>query len=132
MTVRSRLDSALKGPNPHFRPQSLAKFLAFSLTFCSLSAAISEITWGQTQGRPTQQSTQAPSGLGSKADDEKEALLLEPGKAIKREMAGDNSHTYQIRLSASQFLKIIVEQHGIDVVARLLGPDGKQIMEFDS
>jgi len=132
MTDQRRLDSALKGPDQKFTPRSLAKFLAFSLTIGSLSAALSETTLGQTQGKLAQQSTQAPSGSGSKADDEKEARLLEPGKAIKREMAGDNSHTYQIRLSASQFLKIIVEQHGIDVVARLLGPDGKQIMEFDS
>jgi len=69
---------------------------------------------------------------GSKADDEKDARLLEPGKAIKRELSGAGSHTFQIRLSAGQFLKVIVEQQGIDVVARLIGPDGKQIIEFDS
>src|SRR5262245_32725230 len=132
MTDQRRLESALKGPDQKFTSQSLAKFLAFSLTIGSLSAAISEITWGQTQGRPTQQSTQAPSGLGSKADDEKDALLLEPGKAIKRELSGAGSHTYRIRLAADQFLNAVIEQDGIDVVARLLGPDGKQIMEFDS
>jgi tetratricopeptide (TPR) repeat protein len=132
MTDQNRLDSALKGPNPQFRPQSLAKFLAFSLTFGSLSAALSEITLGRTLGRPAQQSTQAPSGSGSKADDEKEARLLEPGKAIKRELSGAGSHTYQIKLSAGQFLKVIVEQQGIDVVVQVSGPDGKQILEFDS
>src|SRR5262245_1664583 len=132
MTDQRRLDSALKGPYPQFRPQSLAKFLAFSLTFGPLSADLSEINLGQTHWRPTQQSTQAPSGLGSKADDEKEARLLEPGKAIKRELSGAGSHTYRIRLAADQFLNAVIEQDGIDVVARLLGPDGKQIMEFDS
>ena len=29
-------------------------------------------------------------------------------------------------------MKVIVEQRGIDVVVGLLGPDAKQIMEFDS
>jgi CHAT domain-containing protein/Tfp pilus assembly protein PilF len=82
--------------------------------------------------RPTQQPIQAPRGAGAKADDEKEARLLEPGKPIKRELAGGHNHTYQIRLSAGQFLKVIIEQQGIDVVARLVGPDGEQIMEFDS
>src|SRR5262245_56063571 len=132
MTDQRRLDSALKGPYPQFRPRSLAKFLAFSLTFGPLSADLSEITLGQTHWRPTQQSTQSPSGSGSKADDEKESRLLEPGKAIKRELSGAGSHTYRIRLAADQFLKVVIEQDGIDVVARLLGPDGKQIMEFDS
>jgi CHAT domain-containing protein/Tfp pilus assembly protein PilF len=131
MTDQSRLDSALKGPNQQFMPQSLAKFLAFSLTFGSLSVALSEITFGRTCGRPTQQSTQAPSGSGSKADDEKEARLLEPGKAIKRELSGAGSHAYKIMLSAGQFLKVVVEQQGIDVVAQLSGPGGEQIAEFD-
>jgi CHAT domain-containing protein/Tfp pilus assembly protein PilF len=35
-------------------------------------------------------------------------------------------------LAADQFLKAVIEQDGIDVVARLVGPDGKQILEFDS
>src|SRR5262245_422572 len=115
MTDQKRLDSALKGPNQQVTPKSLAKFLAFSLTFGSLSAALSETTLGRTLGRITQQSTQAPNGSGSKADDEKEARLLEPGARIKRELAGANSHTYRIRLAAGQFLKAIIEQDGIDV-----------------
>jgi CHAT domain-containing protein/Tfp pilus assembly protein PilF len=131
MTDQSRLDSALKGPNQQFRPQSLAKFLVFFLTFGSLSAALSGIILGQTHGSPTQQSTQAPGGSGSKSDDEKDARLLEPGKTIKRELSGAGSHAYQIRLSAGQFLKVVVEQQGIDVVERLSGPDGEQIAEFD-
>src|SRR5262249_54013476 len=99
--------------------------------FNSLSAAPSEITLGQTLGMLAEQSTQAPSGSGSKADDEKEARLLEPGKAIKRELAGGDTHTYQIRLNAGQFLKVIVKQQGIDVVAQLSGPGGEQIAEID-
>src|SRR5262245_19375027 len=131
MTDQSRLDSALKGPNQQFTPQSLAKFLAISLTFGSLFSALSEITFGRTYGRPAQQSTQAPGGSGSKADDEKEARLLEPGRAIKRELSGAGSHAYKIMLSAGQFLKVVVEQQGIDVVEQLSGPGGEQIAEFD-
>jgi CHAT domain-containing protein/Tfp pilus assembly protein PilF len=82
--------------------------------------------------RPAQQPAQSPRDAGSKVDGEKEALLLEPGKAIKRILAGADSHTYQIRLSAGQFAKVIVEQQGIDVVAQLLGPGGERITEFDT
>jgi CHAT domain-containing protein/Tfp pilus assembly protein PilF len=131
MTDQSRLDSALKGANQQFTPRRLAKFLAFSLTLGSLSAALSEIAVGRTLGRPTRQSTQSPSGSGAKADDEREASLLEPGKAIKRILTSADRHIYQIRLSAGQFLKVVVEQQGIDVVAQLSGPGGERIAEFD-
>jgi CHAT domain-containing protein/Tfp pilus assembly protein PilF len=63
---------------------------------------------------------------------EKDVRPLEPGKPIERELAGGQSHAYQITLSAGQFMKVIVEQRGIDVVVGLLGPDAKQTMEFDS
>jgi hypothetical protein len=112
-------------------PRSLAKFLAFYLLFNSLAVALSENASGRPLGRPTQQPTQAPRDALAKADDEKEARLLDPGRPLKRELAGGHSHTYQIRLSVGQFLKVIVEQQGIDVVVQLSGPGGAQIAEFD-
>src|SRR5262249_50739089 len=63
---------------------------------------------------------------------EDQARQLEPGKPIKRDLASEQQHIYQIRLDAGQFLRVIIEQNGIDVVAQITGPDGKQIMEFDS
>jgi len=57
---------------------------------------------------------------------------LEPGKPVEKELSGGGSHSYQIALAEEQFLQVIVEQRGIDVVAQLLGPDGKLIEEFDT
>src|SRR5262245_39301917 len=131
MTDRSRPHSALNGTNRRSTPRSQAKFLAFCLSFSSLVVALSENALGRTLVRPVQQPAQAPRDAGNKADDEKEARLLEPGKAIKRELAGAGSHTYQIKLSAGEFLKVIIEQQGIDVVAQLSGPGGEQIAKFD-
>jgi len=74
------------------------------------------------------QSTQEPTGAGK----EKDIHALEPGKPIRRELAGGQRHTYQTRLDPNQFLKVVVEQKGIDVVAQASGPDGKQILEVDS
>src|SRR5262249_12762289 len=88
MTDRSRTDSALSRPNRRFMPRSPAKFLAFCLSFSSLAVALSENALGRALVRPAQQPIQAPSGAGAKADDEKDARLLEPGIAIKRELAG--------------------------------------------
>jgi CHAT domain-containing protein/Tfp pilus assembly protein PilF len=63
---------------------------------------------------------------------EERARQLEQRKPIERELAGGQSHTYQITLTADQYVKLVVDQRGIDVVVRLFGPDGKQIAEFDS
>lgn len=57
---------------------------------------------------------------------------LELGKPIEKELSGGGSHSFQISLAEGQFLQVVVEQRGIDVLARLLGPDGKLIAEFDS
>jgi CHAT domain-containing protein/Tfp pilus assembly protein PilF len=80
----------------------------------------------------TQQPAQQPSSSSNGTDDEKDIRTLEPGKPIKRELAGAQQHTYQIELGAGQFLKVIVEQDEIDVVIRVVGTDGKQVAEFDS
>src|SRR5262245_667936 len=100
MTYRSRPDSALNGPSRHSTSGSLAKSLVFSLLFGSLAVALPESTLGRILGKRGQQPTQAPRDDGGKADDEKEARLLEPGQIIKRELAGADSHTYRIKLSA--------------------------------
>jgi CHAT domain-containing protein len=106
--------------------------LSTLLLFFSLVAAVSS---GQAFGGPLglfQQSTQQSRDKGSGVSDEKDARPLEAGKPIKGELAGGRQHAYRISLGADQFLKVIVEQQGIDVVAQVSGPDGKQILEFDS
>lgn len=57
---------------------------------------------------------------------------LELGKPIERELAGSGFHDYQLTLTANQYLYLVVDQRGIDVVVKLFGPDGKQIIEVDS
>jgi CHAT domain-containing protein/tetratricopeptide (TPR) repeat protein len=58
--------------------------------------------------------------------------VLEAGKPIRRELAEGQQHTYRIGLSADQFISVIVEQQGIDLLVGLSGPDGDQGLEFDS
>ncbi|MBI4750806.1 MAG: CHAT domain-containing protein [Acidobacteria bacterium] len=41
-------------------------------------------------------------------------------------------HTYHLTLTARDFFNLVVEQHGIDVIVRLIGPDGKVVEEVDS
>jgi tetratricopeptide (TPR) repeat protein len=54
---------------------------------------------------------------------------LEPGKAVEREIAGGESHAYQVKLTAGQFMRVMVDQKGIDLVVALIAPNREQLVE---
>ena len=56
---------------------------------------------------------------------------LESGKPVEREIAGGESHTYQITLRAGQFVRFHLEQRAISSALILTAPDGKQQVEMD-
>ena len=58
-------------------------------------------------------------------------LLLEPGQAVEREIAGGESHAYQISLAAGQFARFRLEQRAIDATLTLSAPDGKPLVEMN-
>lgn len=58
--------------------------------------------------------------------------LLWPGATIERELAGGETHTYIVALAAGEFVRLVVEQRGIDVVLALAAPDGKPLAVVDS
>jgi hypothetical protein len=73
---------------------------------------------------------QAPQNTG--AQKAQEVDVIEQGKPVERELAAGETHTYQITLAEGDFLNVAVEQRGINVAVKVLGPDGKQISEIDS
>lgn len=70
-------------------------------------------------------------GLGVSAQVRQDPQQLEPGKPVEREIAGGQSHTYQLKLTARQFMRVLVEQKGISIALALIGTDGKQVAETD-
>jgi len=56
---------------------------------------------------------------------------LELGKPLGRPIAGGQTRSFQLELSAAQYAKIDIEQKGIDVAVRLIGADGKLLLEID-
>jgi CHAT domain-containing protein/tetratricopeptide (TPR) repeat protein len=56
-----------------------------------------------------------------------DARVLEPGKMIEREIVGQESHLYQITLSADQYILLVLYKQGVDVLVRIIGPDGQKI-----
>src|SRR5262245_23713923 len=127
MTQRNKPRPALGLRRSQVGFRGLADFLTPLLLFCLSAVTPSGKALCLTVDL-IRQSTQEPTGVGK----EKDIHALEPGKPNRRELAGGQRHTYQIRLDVNQFLKVVVEQKGIDVVAQVSGPDGKQILEFDS
>ncbi|MBI3950644.1 MAG: CHAT domain-containing protein [Acidobacteria bacterium] len=57
---------------------------------------------------------------------------LLPGTPIERELKGGETHSYRVTLAAGQYLHAVVNQHGIDVVVTVFGPDGQTMTEVDS
>ena len=57
---------------------------------------------------------------------------LQSGIPIERMLARGQSHSFTITLEAEQFLQLVVNQRGIDVIIRAFAPDGASLGEFDS
>src|SRR2546427_189801 len=70
-------------------------------------------------------------GLSTFAQTNNDIRPLEAGTAIEREIAGGETHTYQVKLATGQFSRVIIEQKGIDLIATLVTPDAKQAIEAD-
>ena len=79
----------------------------------------------------TQSFQQDKAGAGS-APGGAETLALDPGRSIEREISSGQTRAYQIRLDAGKYLRVQVEQQGIDVTVALLAPDGKVVAESRS
>jgi CHAT domain-containing protein/tetratricopeptide (TPR) repeat protein len=61
-----------------------------------------------------------------------EVRALEPNLPVEREIKGGESHRYQIALASNQFLRVRVEQKGINVAFSLSSPEGKKLAESDA
>ncbi len=62
----------------------------------------------------------------------KEVTPLPVDVAIVRAIATGQPHTYQITLTAGDFVRITIEQKGADVAARVHRPDGQRFLTVDS
>ena len=74
-----------------------------------------------------------PSGSSIAGKDaNKVPKLKRAGKPITRELSGGAAHYYRVKLSANEFLRLTVEQKGIDVVVTLLDAGEQKLVEVDS
>ena len=57
---------------------------------------------------------------------------LIPGARIPRELTAGRLHTYRLTLAHHDVVRITIEQRGIDVVAALLDPDGREVVAVNA
>ncbi|HKX26074.1 MAG TPA: CHAT domain-containing tetratricopeptide repeat protein [Blastocatellia bacterium] len=60
------------------------------------------------------------------------APSIELNTPLEGELAGGQSQVYQLALAAGQYVKLVIDQRGIDVALKLSGTDGKQLAEFNA
>src|SRR5262245_66415958 len=107
---------------PFLTPQGLGLRISRQVT---LIIILLVSTWLPDAARPLPSSPPAPARGAAQSVDEN--LSLEPGKPIGRELSGGQSHFYKIAMIPGQYLRIIVNQQGIEVLMALFTPDGKKI-----
>jgi hypothetical protein len=56
---------------------------------------------------------------------------LEPGAGVTRDLPWGATHEYRLDLVAGQFVRIVLDQRGVDVALRLLEPSGEQTVTTD-
>jgi CHAT domain-containing protein/predicted negative regulator of RcsB-dependent stress response len=51
--------------------------------------------------------------------------------SIERRLAGNQTHTYDIAAKPGQFVHVVVNQNGIDVIVTLIDPNGRRLVEIN-
>jgi CHAT domain-containing protein/Tfp pilus assembly protein PilF len=70
---------------------------------------------------------QTASGESRQAD----VRELKMGQPIERELSNSTTHSYSVTLTQGQYLKVVVDQKGVDVVIRVFGPDGQKLRDVN-
>lgn len=59
-------------------------------------------------------------------------IVLEPGKRVDRVMTTRDNHTLKVHVNVGEYLRVVIEQSGISVIATVLDPDGAKVVVVDS
>lgn len=67
----------------------------------------------------------------AQAQVDKKVFTLELNKPVEQEITASQSHTYEIKAEAGQFLHVIIDQKSVDIFAVLYAPNGKAVLEVN-
>ncbi|HEY7545468.1 MAG TPA: tetratricopeptide repeat protein, partial [Blastocatellia bacterium] len=68
----------------------------------------------------------------ARAHESQSATDLKPGSPIERQIKGGESHIYTIALNSNQYLRVSLEQRGVNLSLSLLSSDGRRIAQADA
>lgn len=71
-------------------------------------------------------------GLSFLAVQAQTATTLQPGVPVDRDLGAGRVHEFTVNTKESSFVQLVVEQQGIDVVIKIVSPDGKALAECDT
>jgi CHAT domain-containing protein/Tfp pilus assembly protein PilF len=70
---------------------------------------------------------------GAQTGDGQESLpTLEAGKTIERQLSGGAAQAFQIALAPGQYMRVVVDQRGIDITIKISTLQGQALVEMDS
>jgi CHAT domain-containing protein len=84
-------------------------------------------SFAQSNRIVAQPKTQTSSSLGYSTA----TLVITPGAAIQRRLKGGAGDLYSIDLSANDYLHVVIDQQGIDVVLTIVNPAGVKLPDID-
>jgi CHAT domain-containing protein/tetratricopeptide (TPR) repeat protein len=58
--------------------------------------------------------------------------VLTRDAGFETKLAGGQAHVFKISIAAAQYLRVVVEQRGIIIMATLFDPEGRQLMKTDN
>jgi len=97
---------------------------SIATTICVLVAGSSTLVAGATSLDALVPTTQA-----LRARRLPEIVCLEPRQTIERRLFRGDDHRYQVALKAGEWMRVVVEQRGIDVVVHLRRADGSPLAD---
>jgi CHAT domain-containing protein len=109
------------------RPASAAHIVGVTLLALIISCLPCQTIHTRAQTAPAN-----AAALTSQSAESSVTNVLKTDAPTERELKGGASDSFRLKLTSGQFLHVIVEQKGIDVVVALFAPDGRQITTMDS
>jgi CHAT domain-containing protein/Tfp pilus assembly protein PilF len=98
----------------------------FMILICTGLAYASDLSGSGVLGSIQQQPVTEATSKGKNS-----AVPLELSKAVERKIAGGDTHLYSVVLAAGQFMHVVVIQRGVDLVAFLSDPTGREVLKVD-
>src|ERR1041384_4633363 len=95
--------------------------LAFCLPLLGLAYYQAPLLLPPREDHLSSSTTTSIHRLGTDTLPQSNTLLLEPGEAIKRELGPGNTDRFRIQVPTGQYVRVIIEQRGVETSMQLLG-----------